>query len=199
MPTGPFVEGIYATDPYDGLPCDGPDQDLARQLLADGGYPDGFSIETIIITGENETNINIAQNLQAQLAEIGVDLELEQLETNVYVDRWLAADFDSALSENDSGPDPHLTYSRYFITGANFANVAGLSSPELDDAVRRGTGRDRPRGAGADLPRDLADPARRVAVGVAVPGLPLPGARARAGGVRAPSDRLAAARCGPSR
>jgi peptide/nickel transport system substrate-binding protein len=133
-PTGPFVEGIYATDPYDGLPCsDGPDKDVARQLLADAGYPDGFSIETIIITGESETNINLAQNLQAQLAEVGVNLDLAQLETNVYVDRWLAADFDSALSENNSNPDPYLTYSRYFITGANFANVAGLQTPELDD------------------------------------------------------------------
>ena len=138
QPTGPFVEGIYATDPYDGLPCDGPDPDLARQLLADGGYPDGFSIETIIITGESETNINLAQNLQSQLSEVGIELELVQLETNVYVDRWLEADFDSALSENNSNPDPHLTYSRYFISGANFANVAGLSSPELDELFAEG-------------------------------------------------------------
>ncbi|MGH9184201.1 MAG: hypothetical protein ACRD0U_00030, partial [Acidimicrobiales bacterium] len=61
-PTGPFVEGPFATEPYDGLPCDGPDLELARQLLADGGYPDGFSIETIIITGESDANINLAQN-----------------------------------------------------------------------------------------------------------------------------------------
>ena len=95
-------------------------------------------METIIITGESETNINIAQNLQAQLADVGVDLELVQLETNVYVDRWLAADFDSALSENNSNPDPHSTYSRYFISGANFENVGGLTSPELDELFAQG-------------------------------------------------------------
>ena len=89
---------------------------MARQLLADAGFADGFSIETIIITGENDAGINIGQNLQAQLAEIGVDLELQQLETNVYVDRWLAADFDSALSENGAGPDPHHTYTKYFTS-----------------------------------------------------------------------------------
>lgn len=136
--TGPYVEGIYASDPWDGLPCDGPDKDLARQLLADAGYADGFSIETIIITGESEININIGQNLQAQLSEIGVDLQLEQLETNVYVDRWLAADFDSALSENNSGPDPHLTYIRYFQSESVFQNVGGLTSPELDDLILQG-------------------------------------------------------------
>jgi peptide/nickel transport system substrate-binding protein len=136
--TGPYVEGIYASDPWDGLPCDGPDKDLARQLLADAGFADGFTIETIIITGESEININIGQNLQAQLAEIGVNLELEQLETNVYVDRWLAADFDSALSENNSGPDPHLTYIRYFTSEAVFQNVGGYNSPELDELILQG-------------------------------------------------------------
>ena len=199
VPTGPFVEGIYATDPYDGLPCDGPDQDLARQLLADGGYPDGFSIETIIITGESETNINLAQNLQAQLAEVGVDLELVQLETNVYVDRWLAADFDSALSENNSNPDPHLDvlpllHLRRQLRQRRRADLAGAGR-----AVRPRVGRDRPRGAGADLRRDLAHPARGVAVGVAVPGLPLPGPVARARGLRAVSDRLARLAAGPPR
>jgi peptide/nickel transport system substrate-binding protein len=138
VPTGPFVEGIFKTEPFDGLPCDGPDKDMARQLLADGGQPDGFSMETIIITGENESGINIAQNLQAQLAEIGVDLELQPLETNIYVDRWLEADFDSALSENGSGPDPHHTYAKYFTSTGNFQNVAGLNTPELDDLFAEG-------------------------------------------------------------
>ncbi|MGH8928239.1 MAG: ABC transporter substrate-binding protein [Acidimicrobiia bacterium] len=110
VPTGPFVEGIFKTAPFDGLPCDGTDREMAMQLLADAGFADGFSIETIIITGENDAAINIGQNLQAQLAEIGVDLQLQQLETNVYVDRWLEADFDSALSENGSGPYPHQSY-----------------------------------------------------------------------------------------
>ncbi len=136
--TGPYVTGMFASDPWDGLPCDGPDKELAMQLLADGGYPDGFSMETIIITGESEVNVNIAQNLQAQLAEIGVDLELNQLETNIYVDRWLAADFDSALSENGAGPDPHHTYIRYFVSDGVFQNVAGFSSPELDQLIADG-------------------------------------------------------------
>lgn len=138
VPTGPYVTGPFASDPWEGLPCDGPDQELAQQLLADAGFPDGFTIETIVIGGESEVNINIAQNLQAQLAEIGVNLELEQLETNVYVERWLEADFDSALSENGAGPDPHHTYIRYFQSEASFQNVAGFTSPDLDDLIQQG-------------------------------------------------------------
>jgi peptide/nickel transport system substrate-binding protein len=60
------------------------------------------------------------------------------LETNVYVDRWFAADFDSALSENGSQADPHLTYSRYFISGGNFETIGGLTSPELDELFAAG-------------------------------------------------------------
>ena len=136
--TGPYVEGMFETDPFEGLPCVPPDRETARQLLTDAGFEDGFSMETIIITGESEVNINIGQNLQAQLAEIGVDLQLEQLETNVYVDRWLEADFDSALSENNSGPDPHHTYIRYFTSDAVFQNVGGVSTPELDKLIMEG-------------------------------------------------------------
>jgi peptide/nickel transport system substrate-binding protein len=138
VPTGPFVEGIFKTEAFDGLPCDGPDKDMARQLLTDAGFPDGFPLETIIITGENDAGINIAQNLQAQLSEIGVDLDLQPLETNIYVDRWLEADFDSALSENGAGPDPHHTYAKYFTSTGNFQNVAGLTSPELDQLFADG-------------------------------------------------------------
>ncbi|MGH9246908.1 MAG: ABC transporter substrate-binding protein [Acidimicrobiales bacterium] len=137
-PTGPFVEGIYATESFDGLPCEGTDRDLARQLLEQAGFPDGFTIETIIITGENDAAINIGQNLQAQLADIGVTLQLQQLETNVYVDRWLEADFDSALSENGAGPDPHHTYAKYFTSQGNFHNVAKLATPELDQLFAEG-------------------------------------------------------------
>lgn len=134
--TGPYV--TVPSDPWDGLPCDGPDKDLARQLLVDAGFEDGFTIETIVIAGESAININIGQNIQAQLSEIGINLDLQLLETNVYVDRWLAADFDSALSENGAGPDPHHTYVRYFPSDGRFQNVAGFSSPELDELLRLG-------------------------------------------------------------
>ncbi|MEN8239701.1 MAG: ABC transporter substrate-binding protein, partial [Actinomycetota bacterium] len=136
--TGPYVTGLAAGDPYDGLPCDGPDKALAQQLINDAGYADGFSFELIIITGESDVNVNIAQNIQAQLAEVGVDLVLSPLETGVYVDRWLAADFDSALSENGAGPDPHHTYVRYFPSDGRFQNVAGYNSPEMDDLLHAG-------------------------------------------------------------
>lgn len=137
-PTGPFVNAPGGADVFEGLPCTETDPELATELLAQAGYTDGLSIETIVITGENNSALNVAQSLQAQLAAVGVDLQLVPLETNVYVDRWLAADFDSALSANGASIDPHLTYAKYFTSTGNFQDVAKYSTPELDQLFAQG-------------------------------------------------------------
>ncbi len=137
-PTGPFVNPAFRSGVFDGLPCSETDPEMARQMLAEAGLEGGFSIETIVITGENNAAINVGQSLQAQLAEIGVNLELVPLETNVYVDRWLAADFQSALSSNGASIDPHVTYAKYFTSDGNFQNVARFTSPQLDELFAQG-------------------------------------------------------------
>jgi peptide/nickel transport system substrate-binding protein len=137
-PTGPFTAPAFAGDPYDGLPCDGRDVELAQQLLDGAGYGGGFSLQTIVITGEYETAINEAQVVQAQLSEIGIDLELEQLETNVYVERWLEADFDAAVALNGGRADPHQMYARYFASDGNLNDVATYSSDTLDQLFAEG-------------------------------------------------------------
>jgi peptide/nickel transport system substrate-binding protein len=48
------------------------DREMAQQMLADAGYPDGFELE--VITSEMTGYRRVYENLQAQLAEIGVDL-----------------------------------------------------------------------------------------------------------------------------
>jgi peptide/nickel transport system substrate-binding protein len=50
------------------------DRELAAQMLADAGYPDGFELE--VITSEMAGYRRIYENLQAQLAEVGVDLKV---------------------------------------------------------------------------------------------------------------------------
>ncbi len=60
----------YASD-YEGYPYD---PEGARQLLADAGYPDGF--DTVLYAYNVAPNDRIAQAIQADLAEIGVNAEL---------------------------------------------------------------------------------------------------------------------------
>ena len=78
------------------------------------GEGDGFTLDTIVMTGEYATASNIAQSVQGQLQEIGVDLQLQQQETNVYVDNWLNASYDAAVALNGGSTDPYVMYGRYF-------------------------------------------------------------------------------------
>lgn len=135
--TGPITSPAYDLDPTAGLPCDPPDLDAARDLLAQAGYGDGLTLETIVMVGEYATATNIAQSVQGQLSEIGVQLELKQQQTNVYVDNWLAANFDAAVALNGGSTDPYLMYGRYYAAEASLADPAGLSDPGLDQLLQQ--------------------------------------------------------------
>ena len=103
--TGPLTMPAYASDPST-LFCYTQDLDKAKALMAESSSPDGFTAKVIAATGEPPVASSEAQVLQSQLAEIGVKLEIELMELNVYVDRWLAGDFDMAVALNGGRPDP---------------------------------------------------------------------------------------------
>jgi len=50
------------------------DRDKAMELLTEAGYPDGFSLD--VFASESTSYLNAYQNLQAQWAEIGVELNI---------------------------------------------------------------------------------------------------------------------------
>jgi len=135
--TGPITSPAYKSDPND-RPCPTRDLAKAKDYLAKAGHPDGVTIKTIVSTGEYSTSVNEAQNLQAQLAEAGIKLDLEVLESGAYVDRWVAADFEAAVALNGGRPDPDGMYGRYFTSTGNLNKVAGYSSPTLDQLFVQG-------------------------------------------------------------
>jgi peptide/nickel transport system substrate-binding protein len=74
----------------------GPDQalkrdlDKARQLLVEAGYPDGFEI-TLEYPDFTFQGVNMntnAQKIQADLAEVGIDVTLSPLELQVELDKY---------------------------------------------------------------------------------------------------------------
>lgn len=141
--TGPQVIPPFETkgDVTAGLPCDPPDVDAARKLLEDAGYGGGgIELNTIVMLGEYATAVDEAQSLKSQLAKIGVTLNLENLESNNFAQRWVEADFDAAVALNGGGetPDPHLQFNRYWSSEGNFQNVAAYSTDRIDDLLARG-------------------------------------------------------------
>jgi peptide/nickel transport system substrate-binding protein len=87
-----------------------PDLDAARALLAEAGLSSGF--KTSITTLNNTTELTAAQVIQANLAEIGIEVEIKPYEGGVYWtlglesegDAW--KDLEMVYQEWTSSPDP---------------------------------------------------------------------------------------------
>lgn len=134
--TGPLTMPVYASDPST-LFCYEQDLEKAKALMAESGV-DGFSAKVIAATGEPPVASAEAQVLQSQLAEIGIDLEIELMELNVYVDRWLAGDFDMAVALNGGRADPYPMYNRYFTKDGNLVKVSNFTDDEIDSLLQQG-------------------------------------------------------------
>ncbi|MEV5751079.1 ABC transporter substrate-binding protein [Actinoallomurus sp. NPDC052308] len=136
--TGPITSPAFSYSATDGLPCTPGDVAKARSMLAAAGYAKGFTLTTIVETGEYATANAEAQNVQSQLSKIGVNLQLKQLSTGPYVSAWLAADYDAAVALNGGSYDPFLMYGRYYTSGGSLAKPAGLDSSTLSDLLNQG-------------------------------------------------------------
>jgi peptide/nickel transport system substrate-binding protein len=134
--TGPLTMPAFAQDPST-LFCYEQDLEKAKQLMAESGVT-GFTAKVIGATGEPPVAASEAQVLQAQLAEIGINLEIEMMELNVYVDTWLAGNFDMAVAQNGGRPDPFPMYNRYFTKDGNLLKVSNFVDDTLDTLMREG-------------------------------------------------------------
>lgn len=109
----------------------------AKKLLEEAGFKDGLSLKFIVPAGEQNAD-ELAQVLQAQWKEAGINVEITQIEQNVYYgddksdNFWLNADL--AVTLWASRPDPQLYLDVAFKTGAQW-NEAHWSDPDLDKLI----------------------------------------------------------------
>jgi peptide/nickel transport system substrate-binding protein len=100
------------------------DRDAAIQALADAGYPDGF--ETTIyyrpaVRGYLPAPPQVAANLQAQLAEMGITAEISEEDDTAYLDNADAGLYDGIhiLGWGADYPDPTNFLDYHFGGGAS--------------------------------------------------------------------------------
>ena len=92
-----------ATSPVDGFETYGYDVEKAKALLAEAGYPDGLNVGTILTYGAaSSNNAKMAQVLQANLSEAGIQAEVSVMEAAVVTPRLYAQDYDICVFA-DSG------------------------------------------------------------------------------------------------
>jgi peptide/nickel transport system substrate-binding protein len=120
------------------------DRELAVQMLADAGYPDGFELE--VITSEMAGYRRIYENLQAQLAEVGVDLKVNVVDHST-MHAQIREDVNPLVNYIAWRPNADVYLTRFYhsdsivVTGAkpdtNFSHVDTID--ELIESARVAT------------------------------------------------------------
>lgn len=93
------------------------DTEEAQRLLAEAGYPDGFSVEMLTQSGELE--VRKAEVLKSQLAEIGVEVEIRPTELTQAVTEM--------FKQGSSG--------MFFAYGVNRADIADAIHATFDEGA----------------------------------------------------------------
>ncbi len=117
------------------------DIEKAKALIAEAGYPEGFTVR--LFTNPGTPNSEAAQALQANAAKAGITLELE---IGDLIGRFRARDYDLYIGASAvQQPDPHGMLSSYASNPDNSdeANLGGIMAwrvawdiPEMTEEVR---------------------------------------------------------------
>jgi peptide/nickel transport system substrate-binding protein len=113
-----------------------PDLDKAKKLLADAGYPNGFSVKLCVIP-TFPTMVNGAPVVAANLKRIGINVEIENVEYAVWIKRWLAKDFDMTMNTTPGYGDPDTAFFRA-LHSTKGQNWNSSSPSDLDGMLEEG-------------------------------------------------------------
>jgi len=127
---GPVTPPYYQPDLGD-MTCYAQDLEKAKQLLKEAGA-EGLKFSIMATNEEIPVTVAEAQNIQAQLAKIGVETTIDVVELGVFVDRWFKTEFDAVTTENGGNPDPDVMLYRYWHSTGNLQTVSKYNSPEID-------------------------------------------------------------------
>lgn len=135
--TGPIAPALttYAL-PVSQYPSYTHDVNKAKQLLSEANVG---PIEFTMLTETTEPAYakDIAQIVQQQLGEVGIKMNIELLEFDQWVQRWLKADFDMAPGLNGGNADPDYYVFRYFTVDGNLKFVTSYENRTVSDAIKQ--------------------------------------------------------------
>ena len=97
--------------------------------------PDGFSFA--FKTEPTPSNLQVAQLMQAMLSEVGIEMEVIQVDTATQIADTVAKNFEATWSQWSGRPDPDgNTYQHFHANGG--MNYGGFDNPEVNELLDRG-------------------------------------------------------------
>ena len=137
-PTVPYFNESLEPYPYD--------PDAARQLLAEAGMPDGFDTDLWYLSVPRPympDGRGIAQAMQQDLAEVGINVELVTRELGTYIEEVGRGEHSMAQlgwTGDNGDPDNFLNVllSSSAATETNAQNIAFYRNPEVDELLNTG-------------------------------------------------------------
>ena len=116
-PTDPWYVDLTNVDPYD--------PDSAKKMLADAGYPDGFTFT--LDTPDYDPHPIVAQFIQSELAKVGVKVNINIITANEwYTKIYQQHDFQATLQEHVNHRDIVFYGNPDFYWGYNNPDVTKL-------------------------------------------------------------------------
>ena len=109
--------------------------DKAKELLAEAGYENGEGLPEITYTyPAMNYEADVAQVLQAQWKELGVDVKLEAMEYEVYVDARRNGELQMARMQWYADYNDPTSWLKMYQTG-NAQNDVGWSNADYDELM----------------------------------------------------------------
>lgn len=135
---GPLAPGVLGySDDIEGLEYD---MDKAKELLEEAGHADGFDI-TLMVHDDNPERMDMAVFLQESLAELNINVNVEQLELGAFLDVTANGEHDMFVLGwfNFTGdPDNGLAPLFHSDNLGNSGNRSFFENDELDSLLDEG-------------------------------------------------------------
>lgn len=112
------------------------DPDAARALLAEAGYPDGFSVTAHVVVGSFPADSEIYQQAAIDLAEVGINVELQQISFPEWLPNFLRNTWPGELFGSSWNTAPYMDSIRPFTYMTCMKNPAHFCDEAMTPYVQ---------------------------------------------------------------
>ena len=115
------------------LPFYKQDYELAKKLLKEAGYPNGFEF-TIKTSPHSPDYVPSSEIIAEQLSKVGIKAKIMQMEWGAFQKIRRSLDFQANYYASSWRPDPTGYFDKYFHSESK-SNETGVADPEIDRLI----------------------------------------------------------------